>query len=183
MYVNALYQNSWHITLAWRLSLLRLLLPWWINTIIKASQGEKGLFASLSLLILKEVRTGTQTGHEFKPGGRSWCRGHGEVLLTGLLSLLSIAPRTTSPEVALSITCWANSHPSLIKKVPHRLAYSQSYGGIFSIEGSLPDNSSMFKVDKKPKQHSLSLQKRPQSLQLGFCLMFLSFLSYSIIIS
>ena len=115
MYVNALYQNSWHITLAWRLSLLRLLLPWWINTIIKASQGEKGLFASLSLLILKEVRTGTQTGHEFKPGGRSWCRGHGEVLLTGLLYItrsawLLIEPRTLSPGMAPPTVGWALPH-------------------------------------------------------------------------
>jgi hypothetical protein len=35
----------------------------------------------------KEVWTGAQAGQE--PGGRGWCRGHGEVLFTGLLSLLS----------------------------------------------------------------------------------------------
>ena len=32
---------------------------------------------------LKEVRIGTQTGLE--PEGRNWCRGHGAVLLIGLL--------------------------------------------------------------------------------------------------
>jgi hypothetical protein len=41
---------------------------------------------------LREVRTGTRTGQA--PGGRSWCRGYGGVLLTclihlGLLGLLS----------------------------------------------------------------------------------------------
>jgi len=33
----------------------------------------------------KEVRTGTHTGQELE--GRGWCRGHGGVQLTGLLSL------------------------------------------------------------------------------------------------
>ena len=33
--------------------------------------------------LLKEVRTVTQTGQELRC--RSWCRNHGEVLLTGLL--------------------------------------------------------------------------------------------------
>jgi hypothetical protein len=51
----------------------------------------------------KEVRTGTQAGQE--PGGRSWCRGHGRVLLTGLLPMACsacflIEHRTTSPKVA-----------------------------------------------------------------------------------
>jgi hypothetical protein len=35
----------------------------------------------------KEIRTGTQAGQE--SGNRSWCRGLGKVLLTGLLNLLS----------------------------------------------------------------------------------------------
>ena len=45
----------------------------------------------------KEVRTGTHTGQE--PGGRSWYRGHGGVLLTGLLlvtcSAFLLEPWTT----------------------------------------------------------------------------------------
>jgi hypothetical protein len=61
------------------------------------------LFIQLTLphccLWPKEVRTGTHIGLE--PGGRSWCRGHGGVLLTGLLPLACsacflIEPRTTS---------------------------------------------------------------------------------------
>jgi hypothetical protein len=51
---------------------------------------------------LKEARTETQTGQE--PGGRIRCRGHGGVLLTGLLLMacsacLLIELRTTSPSM------------------------------------------------------------------------------------
>jgi hypothetical protein len=64
----------------------------------KPSWGGKGLFGlyfhnwSPSL---KEVRTGTQTGQNL--GGRSWCRGHGRVLLTGLLTLLSYRTQDLQP--------------------------------------------------------------------------------------
>jgi len=58
------------------------------------------------------LRIGTQTGQE--PGGRSWYRGHGGILLTGLLLMacsacLLIHSKTTSPEWHLSQ--WAG--PSL----------------------------------------------------------------------
>jgi hypothetical protein len=77
-----------------------LLLQW--NTMTKSNLGRKGfiwLTLSHHCLSLKEVRTGTQTGKE--PGGRSWYRGHGGVLLTVLLLLgysacCFIEPRTTS---------------------------------------------------------------------------------------
>jgi hypothetical protein len=53
---------------------------------------------------LKELRTGTQTRYE--PGYRNRCRGHGRVLLIGLLAVARSAcfltePRTTSPGMAL----------------------------------------------------------------------------------
>ena len=58
------------------------------DTMTKTKLRRKG-FIWLTLphysLSLKEGRTGTQTGQE--PGGRSWCRGHGGVLLTGLLPM------------------------------------------------------------------------------------------------
>ena len=85
----------------------------------------------------KEGRGGTQTGQ--KPGGRSWCRGHGGVLLTGLLlmacsAFLLIELRTTSPDMASSIVGWALPHQSLIKKCYIGLPIAGSYRGIFSIE-------------------------------------------------
>jgi len=50
----------------------------------------------------KEVRTGTHTRQELR--GWSWCRGHGGVLLTGLIPLawsacFLIESRSTSPEM------------------------------------------------------------------------------------
>ena len=45
---------------------------------------------------LTEVRAGTHTGRE--SGGRSGCRSHEGVLLTGLLSLLSYRPHNHQPK-------------------------------------------------------------------------------------
>ena len=60
-------------------------------------------YTSISLFILKEVRTGTHTGQE--PGDRNQCRNHGQVLLTGFLFMACsacflVAPRITSPGMA-----------------------------------------------------------------------------------
>jgi len=76
-----------------------------------------------------------------KPGSRSWCRGHGGALLTGLLLMACsacflIPSRTTFRGVAPPSMAGFPPPPcqSLIKKTPHRLASSQSGGSIFSIE-------------------------------------------------
>ena len=72
--------------------------------IIKGSQdkGNEGGRACLAYAYKsqKEARTGIQTGQ--KPGGRSWCRGHGTVLFTGLLivawpTCFLIEPRMANP--------------------------------------------------------------------------------------
>jgi hypothetical protein len=72
---------------------------------------------------LEKVRMGTQAGQE--PGGRSWCRGHGGVLLTGLLYMACsacflIEPKTTSPVMTPPTMGWALPHPSLIEKMLYR---------------------------------------------------------------
>ena len=69
---------------------------------------------------LEGVRAGTQAGQE--PAGRSWCRGHDWVQLTGLLLMACsacflIESRTTSPGMASPTRDWALSHQSLIKKM------------------------------------------------------------------
>jgi hypothetical protein len=73
------------------------------NIMTRRKLGRKGLI-QLTLphrcSSPKEGRTGTHTGQELE--GRSWCRGHGGVLLTGLLPLACsacflIEPRTISP--------------------------------------------------------------------------------------
>jgi hypothetical protein len=69
------------------------------------------------------------------PGGQCWCRGHGGVLLTGLLqgflSLLSYRTQDHSSGMAPPTMGCALRHCSLRKCLT-----AGSYGGIFSIEVS-----------------------------------------------
>lgn len=60
---------------------------------------------------------------------RSWCRHHGEVLLTGLILVVYstcfiIEPRTTCPGVALFTMSLALAHQTLLKKIPYSPVYS-----------------------------------------------------------
>jgi hypothetical protein len=74
-----------------------------------------------------------------EPGGRSWYRGHGGMLLTGLL-IMACSPcslkeiKATSPGMAWPTMGWAILHQSLIKKMPYRFAYSLILGSVFSVE-------------------------------------------------
>jgi hypothetical protein len=111
------------------LSKLEFLLLWW-NTTTKSKFRMKG-FICLTFpyccSLVKELGAGTQAGQG--PGGRSWCGGHGRVLLTVLLLMacsayFHIDPRTTSPGMAPPTMHWALPHQSLIKKNASRLAYS-----------------------------------------------------------
>jgi hypothetical protein len=106
---------------------------------------------------LSGVRTGTHTGQE--SGGRCWCRGHGGVLLTGLLPTACsvcflIERRTTSPGMAPPTMGWALPHPSLIKKMLYRLACSPILGKYFLNWASLLlEDSNWCPVDiKAPPQ-------------------------------
>jgi hypothetical protein len=66
-----------------------------------ANWGRKvHLVYTFILLFIIKVRTGTLTGQE--PGGRSWCRGHGGMLLTGLLFLACSACFHTVPRITSS---------------------------------------------------------------------------------
>ena len=64
---------------------------------------------------LRKSKAATQTGQE--PGGRNWFRGHGGVLLTGLLILLSYRTQDHQPRVISPTVGWAILHQSLIKKI------------------------------------------------------------------
>jgi hypothetical protein len=69
----------------------------------KKQVGKERVYSAYTSTSPKEVRTGTQAGLE--PGGRSWCRGHGGVLLAGLLLItwsvgFFIESRNTSPGMA-----------------------------------------------------------------------------------
>jgi hypothetical protein len=70
----------------------------------KSNLGEKRVYLVNISTSQKKVGTETPAGQE--PRGRSRCRGHGGVLLSGLLFLAYLAcfhiePRTTRSEVAL----------------------------------------------------------------------------------
>jgi hypothetical protein len=56
---------------------------------------EKGLF---SLHFHIAVHHWKKNWNSSRSGSRSWCRGHGGMFFTGLLSLLSYRTKTTSPE-------------------------------------------------------------------------------------
>jgi hypothetical protein len=67
---------------------------------------------------VKKVRTGTHTGKDSE--GRGWCRGHGGMLLTGLLSLLSYRTRTQRcPGMAAPTMGWTLPHWLLIEQMPY----------------------------------------------------------------
>jgi hypothetical protein len=75
-------------TCKYTLAYLGCLLLWW-NTIIKATWGGK-VFVSLTVRSnssSKAKRPETHTRNRQEPGGRSWCRGHGRVLLTELFTM------------------------------------------------------------------------------------------------
>ena len=107
--------------------------------------GRKGFIWLIPLdhsLSMEEVRAETQAGLE--PGGRSWCSGHGEELLTDLLPMACsacflIEPRTTSPGMAPPTRGWTCLHQSITKKMP----YSWILWRHFLNWGSLSDNSSL----------------------------------------
>jgi hypothetical protein len=89
----------------------------------KLGEERKGL---LELHFHSTVHHWRKSGRD--PGGRSWCRGHGGMLLTGLLIMACspcflIEPRANSPGMALPTMGWALPNQLLIKK----LLYSQIF--------------------------------------------------------
>jgi hypothetical protein len=109
---------------------------------------------------LKEIRTGTQT--EQKPGGRSWCKGHGGVLLIGLLHRAScsvfflVELKTSSPEVAPPTVGWALPHQALFKK----MSYSQMlWRGFLNWSSLLLDDSRLGGVEMKPAWHTVFISQ------------------------
>lgn len=89
--------------------ILRFLLLQW-NSMTKATCG--GYTIQFICLILPSIaiyrRKSEQKPQQHQPGGRSWCRGRGEALLTGLLSpcglfsLLSYKTQDPQPTDGLS---------------------------------------------------------------------------------
>ena len=75
-------------------------------------------------------------------------QGHGRVLLTDLLLRACsfwflMAHRVTRPGIKPPTMAWALPHKSLIKKMPYRIVFSLSDGGVFSIRFLYEDNPSL----------------------------------------
>jgi hypothetical protein len=97
--------------------------------------------------LLKETRTGSQTGQE--PGGRTWCRGHGGGCL--LARSQRLESLLTGPGMASSRMGWAFPYWSLIKKMPYRLVCSPILWRYLLNWGSLLfDNNSLCGELQKP---------------------------------
>jgi hypothetical protein len=85
------------------------------NIMTKKQVGEERVYSAyISTLLFITERS--QDWNSSRSGSRSWCRGHGGMFFTGLLSLLSYRTKTTSPEMVpptrgLSplITNWENA--------------------------------------------------------------------------
>ena len=107
----------------------------------KAACWGKGWFGVMFLYLYsspKGDRTGTHT--RLEPQGRRRCRGHGGVLLIGLLHMASSACFLTKPSsgVAPPTISWVCLHQSLTKKMPNFLRINLQPNlieGFFSIEG------------------------------------------------
>ena len=109
------------------------------NIMIKQQVGEERVY---SAYIITER---SQDWNSSRSGSRSWCRGHGGMLLTGLLPLAYsacslIEPRTTSPEMVPPTIGPPLPPWSLIEKMPYSWISWRHFlkGGSF-----LCDNSSL----------------------------------------
>jgi hypothetical protein len=74
------------------------------NITTKKQVGEERVYSAYTSTLLF-ITKGSQDRNSSRSGSRSWCRGHGGMLLTGLLPLACsacflIEPRTTSPGMA-----------------------------------------------------------------------------------
>jgi hypothetical protein len=99
------------------------------NIMTKKQVGEERVYSAYTSILLLFITKGSQ---DWNSGTRSWCRGHGGMLLTGLLPLACsacflIEPKSTSPGMA-----------------PHTTVSWRHFlkGGSF-----LCDNSSLCQVD------------------------------------
>jgi hypothetical protein len=115
----------------------------------KKQVGEESVYSAYTAHIAVDHQ-GMQDWNSGRSGSRSWCRGHGGMLLTGLLaspgllSLLSYRIKTTSPEMAPP----TRGPPpwSLIEKMPYSWI---SWIHFPNWSSFLCDNSSLCQVDTK----------------------------------
>ena len=112
----------------------------------------------------KVVSAGTHTGQE--PGDRSWCRGHGGVLLTVLLPMACSVCFPIEPSSGIALLTMGGALPcqSQLKTIPDRFTYSLVLWRHFLSWGSfLPNAFSLCQGDIKLSstewEHSLFTMK------------------------
>jgi hypothetical protein len=95
---RTMFANFSSRTCSWVTVLVRVSIPVQNITTKKQVEEERVYSACTSTLqfILKKVRPGTQAGQELGP--RSWCTGHGGMLLMGLLPLACSACFLIDPQ-------------------------------------------------------------------------------------
>ena len=112
----------------------------------EASWGGKGLFGLHFHAAVHHQ--GSQDWNSSRSGSRSWCRGHGGMFFTGLLSLACsacflIKPKTTSPEMVPP----TRGPPPLIWSLIEKMPYSWiSWRHFLNWSSFLCDNSSCVKL-------------------------------------
>jgi hypothetical protein len=114
----------------------------------RSKLGRKG-FIQLTRPTLLFITKERQDWNSSRSGSRNWCRGHGGMLLTGLLPLACsicflIELKTTSPRMAPPTIGWVLSPWTLIEK----MSYSWiSWRHFLTWSSFLCDNSSLCQVD------------------------------------
>jgi hypothetical protein len=115
------------------------------NIMTKKQVGEERVYSAYTSILLF-ITKGSQDWNSNRSGSRSWCRGHGGMLLTGLLPLACSACSLIEPR--LPAQGW--SHPqgalppwSLIEKMPYSWI---SWRHFLNWSSFLCDNSSCVKL-------------------------------------
>jgi len=117
------------------------------NIMTKKQVGEERVYSAYTSMLLF-ITKGSQDWNSSRSASRSWCRGHGGMLLTGLLLLTCsacflIEPKTTSPGMAPLIMGWALPPWSLVEKMPYSWV---SWRHFLNWGSFLWDNSSLCQV-------------------------------------
>jgi hypothetical protein len=126
------------------------------NITTKKQVGEERVYSAYTSILLF-ITKGSQDWNSNRSGSRSWCRGHGGMLLTGLLSY-----RSQDDQPRDVTTHNGPSHPwSLIEKMPYSWISWRHFlkGGSF-----LCDNSSLCQVDtqNQPEQGGKYWEERKE---------------------
>jgi len=114
----------------------------------KKQVGKERVYSAYTSTLLF-ITKGSQDWNSSRSGSRSWCRGHGGVLLTGLLPLASLAcsliePKPTIPGMAPPTMDWVLPTWSLVEKTPYSWVSRRHF---LNWSSFLCGNSSLCQVD------------------------------------